>query len=124
TISNQGITKKSSNLPSYKTLNNIIQIIKNYSDHHGRTLSTAFLALPSKIDYPDYYEIIQRPIDLKRIESRQYISINELSNDLQLMFDNACLYNEPGSTIYRDALSLQNVFLNQRKKFLNTQLNV
>ncbi|CAF3824420.1 unnamed protein product [Adineta steineri] len=123
-ISNQGITKKSSNLPSYKTLNNIIQIIKNYSDHHGRTLSTAFLALPSKIDYPDYYEIIQRPIDLKRIESRQYISINELSNDLQLMFDNACLYNEPGSTIYRDTLSLQNVFLNQRKKFLNTQLNV
>ena len=40
-------------------------------------------------------------MDFKRIESRQYSSINELSNDLQLMFDNACLYNEPGSTIYR-----------------------
>ena len=57
--------------------------------------------LPSKVEYPDYYEIIQRPIDLKRIESRQYSSINDLANDLQLMFDNACLYNEPGSTIYR-----------------------
>jgi protein polybromo-1 len=82
-------------------LNNLIQTIKTYSDSQGRILSTPFLALPSKIDYPDYYEIIQRPIDFKRIESRQYSSINELSNDLQLMFDNACLYNEPGSTIYR-----------------------
>ncbi|CAF2674160.1 unnamed protein product [Rotaria sp. Silwood2] len=92
--------------------------------HHGRILSTVFLTLPSKIDYPDYYEIIQRPIDLKRIESRQYSSINDLSNDLQLMLDNACLYNEPGSTIYRDALSLQLILINQRKKLTNAEFNV
>jgi hypothetical protein len=47
-------------------------------------------------------------MDFKRIESRQYSSINELSNDLQLMFDNACLYNEPGSTIYRVILKKNN----------------
>ena len=76
-------------------------MIKAYTDRHGRTLSTVFLTLPSKIDYPDYYEIIHKPIDLKRIESRHYSSINELSNDLKLMFDNALLYNEPGSVIYR-----------------------
>ncbi|CAF1064000.1 unnamed protein product [Adineta ricciae] len=80
----------------------LIQMIKAYTDRHGRTLSTVFLTLPSKIDYPDYYEIIHKPIDLKRIESRHYSSINELSNDLKLMFDNALLYNEPGSVIYRD----------------------
>jgi hypothetical protein len=92
---------RSANVPIHKTLHNLIQTIKNHSDQHGRVLSTAFQALPSKVDYPDYYEIIQRPIDLRRIESRQYSSIEELSSDLQLMFDNACLYNEPGSTIYR-----------------------
>lgn len=96
---------RSSNSTSQKTSNekftNLIQRIKNYTDSQGRVLSNPFLLLPSKVEYPDYYEIIQRPIDLKRIESRQYSSINELTNDLQLMFDNACLYNEPGSTIYR-----------------------
>ncbi|CAF2917299.1 unnamed protein product [Rotaria sp. Silwood2] len=125
---NQGIIKKSLNSSSTNTLNdksnNLIQTIKTYTDHHGRILSTVFLTLPSKIDYPDYYEIIQRPIDLKRIESRQYSSINDLSNDLQLMLDNACLYNEPGSTIYRDALSLQLILINQRKKLTNAEFNV
>ncbi|CAF4855824.1 unnamed protein product, partial [Rotaria sp. Silwood1] len=125
---NQGIIKKSLNSSSSNTindkLNNLIQTIKTYTDHHGRILSTVFLTLPSKIDYPDYYEIIQRPIDLKRIESRQYSSINDLSNDLQLMLDNACLYNEPGSTIYRDALTLQRVLINERKKLTNAEFNV
>ena len=79
----------------------LIQSLKTYTNCHGRILSTVFLTLPSKIDYPDYYEIIQKPIDLKRIESRQYTSINDLSTDLKLMFDNALLYNEPGSMIYR-----------------------
>ncbi|CAF3715671.1 unnamed protein product [Rotaria sordida] len=125
---NQGTIKKSLTCSSLNTLNNklnnLIQAIKTYTDHHGRILSTAFLTLPSKIDYPDYYEIIQRPIDLKRIESRQYSSINDLSNDLQLMLDNACLFNEPGSTIYRDALSLQRVLINQRQKLTNAEFNV
>ena len=79
----------------------VIHIVKTATDHRGRSLSAAFFALPAKADYPDYYDIIQRPIDLKRIESRQYTSFEDLFNDLQLMFDNACLYNEPGSTIYR-----------------------
>ena len=79
----------------------LIQSIKNATDRHGRTLSSVFFALPSKTDYPDYYEIIQRPIDLKRIELRQYSTMSDLCNDLHLMFDNACVYNEPGSVIYR-----------------------
>jgi len=97
---NRILTKKSLNSLQDK-ISYLIQSIKIYTNRHGRTLSTAFLTLPSKIDYPDYYEIIQKPIDLKRIELRQYLSINDLANDLKLMFDNALLYNEPGSMIYR-----------------------
>ncbi|CAF3059741.1 unnamed protein product [Rotaria sp. Silwood2] len=115
---NQGIIKKSLNSSSTNTLNdksnNLIQTIKTYTDHHGRILSTVFLTLPSKIDYPDYYEIIQRPIDLKRIESRQYSSINDLSNDLQLMLDNACLYNEPSTKF---TLSTENSSLSKGETF-------
>ncbi|CAF1347423.1 unnamed protein product [Rotaria magnacalcarata] len=96
-------------------ISHLIQSIKTHTNYHGRTLSTAFLTLPSKIDYPDYYEIIQKPIDIRRIESRQYSSINELSSDLKLMFDNALLYNEPGSMIYRDALNLQRLLIEKKR---------
>ncbi len=98
---NRIINKKSHSNSLQEKISYLIQAIKTYTNRQGRTLSSAFLALPSKIDYPDYYEIIQKPIDLKRIELRQYSSIQDLGHDLQLMFDNALLYNEPGSMIYR-----------------------
>ncbi|CAF1429645.1 unnamed protein product, partial [Rotaria sordida] len=116
--SNRILTKKSLNTLQDK-ISYLIQCIKTYTNRHGRTLSTVFLTLPSKLDYPDYYEIIQKPIDLKRIELRQYSSINDLSNDLQLMFDNALLYNEPGSMIYRDALTLQRIFIEKKREFIH-----
>ncbi|CAF4674713.1 unnamed protein product [Rotaria sp. Silwood1] len=116
--SNRTLTKKSLNTLQDK-ISYLIQCIKTYTNRYGRTLSTVFLTLPSKIDYPDYYEIIQKPIDLKRIELRQYSSIDDLSNDLQLMFDNALLYNEPGSMIYRDALNLQRLFIEKKREFIH-----
>jgi len=56
-------------------------------------------------EYPDYYEIIKRPMDMQkiiqRIISNQYRSIEEMVSDVALMFDNACKYNEPDSLIYK-----------------------
>ncbi|CAG2065305.1 unnamed protein product, partial [Timema podura] len=66
-------------------------------------------------EYPDYYEVIKRPIDLERIgqklKSNQYESLEDMVSDFVLMFDNACKYNEPDSQIYKDALMLQRVAL-------------
>lgn len=36
----------------------------------GRTLSGPFMKLPSKQELPDYYNIIKRPIDIKKIQQR------------------------------------------------------
>ena len=56
-------------------------------------------------EYPDYYEVIKRPIDLERIsqklKSSQYESLDDMVSDFVLMFDNACKYNEPDSQIYK-----------------------
>lgn len=61
--------------------------------------------------YPEYYELIDSPIDLKviatRIQSNQYASLNDLERDLQLMVKNAISFNEPGSLIYKDAKTLK-----------------
>ena len=33
----------------------------------GRVLSKSFMQLPTRRELPDYYDIIKKPIDLKRI---------------------------------------------------------
>ncbi|XP_064120960.1 protein polybromo-1-like isoform X5 [Macrobrachium nipponense] len=80
-------------------------------DPEGRLYSYDFRLLPSREKYPDYYQIIDRPIDLKtiaqRIMSKKYTNIDELEEDLNLMFNNACAFNEPGSRIFKDARTLK-----------------
>lgn len=49
------------------------------------------------------------------MKSQQYDSVDELSADLMLMFENACKYNEPDSQIYKDALMLQQVCIQTKQ---------
>ncbi|KRY57311.1 Protein polybromo-1 [Trichinella britovi] len=96
-------------------LQTLFRRVRDYADCRGRVLSTMFQKLPPKSDYPDYYEVIKKPIDLQKIQSRimlgQYERLDALVADLALVFDNACKYNDPESQIYKDALMLQRVML-------------
>ncbi|XP_071136787.1 protein polybromo-1-like isoform X8 [Mytilus edulis] len=104
------------NIPS--KLQRLYDAINNFSDVHGRTLSTPFLKLPLKSEYPDYFEIIKKPIDMQRIQQKlllnQYESVEDMVADFVQMFDNASKYNEPDSLIYKDALTLQRVCLEKK----------
>ena len=55
--------------------------------------------------YPDYYLIVTNPIDLKliamKIQTHQYLTLDEMENDLLLMIANAKKYNDPKSQIYK-----------------------
>lgn len=46
----------------------------------------------------------------------RYQDVDALVEDFVLMFNNACMYNEPESLIYRDALVLHRVLLETRKQ--------
>ncbi|KRY78261.1 Protein polybromo-1 [Trichinella pseudospiralis] len=96
-------------------LQTLFRRVRDYVDCRGRVLSTMFQKLPPKSDYPDYYDVIKKPIDLQKIQSRimlgQYERLDALVADLALVFDNACKYNDPESQIYKDALMLQRVML-------------
>uniref|UniRef100_A0A914WAV1 Protein polybromo-1 n=1 Tax=Plectus sambesii TaxID=2011161 RepID=A0A914WAV1_9BILA len=96
----------------------LYSVVKECKDARGRQLSQAFLKLPSRNEYPDYYEVIRKPMDLSKIGNRMatgyYESLDSLFQDFILMFDNACRYNEPESVVYKDALSLQKVLLQKR----------
>ena len=56
-------------------------------------------------DYPTYYEVIKKPIDMSHIQQKmllkKYESVEDMVADFVQMFDNACKYNEPDSLIYK-----------------------
>uniref|UniRef100_A0A1B6CN38 Protein polybromo-1 n=1 Tax=Clastoptera arizonana TaxID=38151 RepID=A0A1B6CN38_9HEMI len=101
----------------------LFSTIRDYKDPKNRQLSMIFTKLPSKVEYPDYYEVIKKPINMEHIAQKLklclYDSLDELVSEFVLMFDNACKYNEPDSQIYKDALMLQRVCL-QTKLQLKT----
>ena len=49
--------------------------------------------------------MIKKPIDMAKINSKlygdQYHTLDDFLSDFQLMFDNACRYNEPDSQVYK-----------------------
>lgn len=113
--------KKSKYLtPLQQRLNELYDAVRNFTDRRGRRLSTIFLRLPSRSELPDYYATIKKPIDMERLRSHmaagRYQDVDALMEDFTLMFNNACIYNEPESLIYRDALVLHRVLLETRKK--------
>ncbi|KAL6112032.1 pbrm1 [Pungitius sinensis] len=113
--------KKSKYLtPLQQRLNELYDAVRNFTDRRGRRLSTIFLRLPSRAELPDYYATIKRPIDMERIRSHmaagRYQDVDAMVEEFSLMFNNACIYNEPESLIYRDALVLHRVLLGTRKQ--------
>ncbi|KPM06633.1 global transcription activator SNF2L2-like protein [Sarcoptes scabiei] len=79
-----------------------------------RNIADAFLELPSRKELPDYYELIRRPLDIKKIRSRinnhKYRSLQELREDFLTMCSNAQIYNMEHSQIHDDSLALQKIF--------------
>ncbi|KAG0051732.1 hypothetical protein BGZ83_003350 [Gryganskiella cystojenkinii] len=73
-----------------------------------------FLQVPSKKLYPDYYQIILRPIAMdmikKRMRSIHYTKASEFKDDFYQMFHNARHYNPEGSWVYVDSQYLQEAF--------------
>jgi hypothetical protein len=83
-------------------------------------LSEPFFQLPTRRELPDYYEIIKKPVDIKRIQTRikenKYHSLDDLQNDIELLCRNAQEYNIDGSLIFEDSIVLQSVFKSARNR--------
>ena len=84
----------------------------------GRRLSDPFLQLPARKELPDYYEMIKRPVDIKKIRDRinqhRYRSLDHLEEDFSLMCNNTQVYNMEGSlvgvAVLANVLSLVNCY--------------
>ncbi|KAJ1355467.1 Protein polybromo-1 [Parelaphostrongylus tenuis] len=107
--------------PNEQQMWKMYHVVRDATDTDGRKLATAFVKLPTKEEYPDYYEVIRKPMDLQRIHQRLqahgYGRWVDIVADLSLMLENACRYNEPESTIYKDAVTLQRLVLEKKREF-------
>ncbi|XP_049649950.1 probable global transcription activator SNF2L2 isoform X2 [Accipiter gentilis] len=103
-----------------KQMNAIIDTVINYKDSFGRQLSEVFIQLPSRKELPEYYELIRKPVDFKKIKERirnhKYRNLSDLEKDVMLLCHNAQAFNLEGSQIYEDSIVLQSVFKSARQK--------
>ncbi|KAM9590967.1 putative global transcription activator SNF2L2 isoform 1-T3 [Morphnus guianensis] len=103
-----------------KQMNAIIDTVINYKDSSGRQLSEVFIQLPSRKELPEYYELIRKPVDFKKIKERirnhKYRNLSDLEKDVMLLCHNAQAFNLEGSQIYEDSIVLQSVFKSARQK--------
>lgn len=69
----------------------------------GRRLSDPFMQLPPRRDLPDYYEMIKRPVDIKKIRDRikqhRYRSLDDLEKEFMCLCKNTQTYNMEGSLV-------------------------
>lgn len=103
-----------------KQMHRVMVAVIQYTDAEGRTLSDPFMKLPSRQKLPDYYEIIKKPVDIKkiiqRIEDGRYSDFTDLEKDFVQLCQNAQIYNEEASLIYEDSINLQSVFFDSKQK--------
>lgn len=103
-----------------RIMKKLIEVVVNYRDSDERILSEPFLVLPSRKELPDYYDVIRKPVDFKRIQqkirSHHYRCVDDLEQDVMLLCKNAQTYNMEGSLIYEDSIVLQSVFTNARER--------
>eukprot|EP00826_Nyctotherus_ovalis_P062608 TRINITY_DN9089_c0_g1_i3.p1 TRINITY_DN9089_c0_g1~~TRINITY_DN9089_c0_g1_i3.p1 ORF type:complete len:379 (-),score=116.73 TRINITY_DN9089_c0_g1_i3:191-1327(-) len=90
----------------FKQCQNILKQLNNHCS------SWPFKKPVNPDEVPDYTEVIKHPRDLesigKRLESKShYRSKENFVKDVQLIFDNAKLYNKPNSIYYKHAVNLE-----------------
>ncbi|KAF7722312.1 hypothetical protein EC973_003463 [Apophysomyces ossiformis] len=100
----------------------LFNAIRSHTDNVGRLYSEIFEGLPDRKEYPDYYNVISKPRSLtmvdERMRNRGYATLADWMADMELVFENAMEYNEPGSRVYRDAKLLMRLLYRLKDRFL------
>ncbi|EUC59186.1 bromodomain domain protein [Rhizoctonia solani AG-3 Rhs1AP] len=89
----------------------LLDSLRRATNDSGMLLATEFKKLPSKRQYPDYFELIKQPISFDDIRAKLdtygYASLEEVKADFDLCFKNAKKYNIKNSDIWNAARDLQ-----------------
>ena len=91
-----------------------LEIIRELLSKKHRDYAWPFYEPVSLETYPDYLEIIKKPIDLttikNKIETGQYRTVKPFVKDMRLMITNCYRYNKPEAPIIEQARKLRDFF--------------
>lgn len=83
----------------------------------GIRIGDPFLVEVSRKDFPDYYKMIKHPMSLstvkKHVNGNKLKTISQFSEEVDLIWQNAQIYNEESSLIYQDSKTLHDYFHNK-----------
>ncbi|CAM9793542.1 unnamed protein product, partial [Phaeothamnion confervicola] len=69
---------------------------------------------PVKLGLPDYFDIVKKPMDLgtirRYLDSGRYHTLEDFEGDVNLVFDNAILYNGKKTEVGEVADNMKKVF--------------
>ncbi|CDO73448.1 hypothetical protein BN946_scf185013.g83 [Trametes cinnabarina] len=104
--------KKGPNL--HRLLKTKLQKLVTKTDDDGRILSSEFMDLPSRKQWPSYYQVIKKPQALenifKKLKRKEYHNPTDFANDVELVFSNALEFNQEHTQIWEDAIKLRDYF--------------
>ncbi|KAI8920986.1 Bromodomain-containing protein [Powellomyces hirtus] len=100
--------------PAYDAMKALLKAVRGLHEKGGRQLCELFEELVSREEYPDYYEVIHKPIALgiiqQKVDRKEYASVLEFVTDFELLTINAKTYNRKGSGVFKDAVALEAAF--------------
>ncbi|XP_046358620.1 histone-lysine N-methyltransferase ASH1L-like [Haliotis rufescens] len=110
-----------------KVFTRIFDVIASFKDEDGNLIATPLMTLPSRKKSPDYYKLIDDPIDLqligKNISKGHYSDMELLDNDMNKLFKNVENYCGRKSEMGKIVVKLRKVF-SQAKAEETSQLEI
>lgn len=97
--------------PIEARITSLLKGLRKVKDDNGNFYILPFEKLPDRAAVAEYYRRITNPIAMdnikKKAKRKKYDNVDQVQLDLELMFENAKLYNEDGSLVYMAAVELQ-----------------
>lgn len=103
-----GIERLPPSAEAWKRVSALVQEI------FANDFSISFRAPVDKISVPDYYDVIEKPIDLAairaKVQTKEYASPADVKADMDLLFANCKQYNKEGDPVTQRGEKLREVF--------------
>ena len=97
--------------PLEARIKEILKSMRKFKNASNSLMIYSFERLPDKSAMPEYYAEVKNPIALdvikKKLKRKKYNAVDPFMKDIELMFENAKLYNTDESQVYQDAVYLQ-----------------
>jgi chromatin structure-remodeling complex subunit RSC1/2 len=97
--------------PMEARIKEILKGMRKFKNTQNTLMVYHFERLPDKAVMPEYYAEIKTPMALdmikKKLKRKKYVSIEQFMKDMEVMFENAKVYNQDESQVYKDAVYLQ-----------------